>query len=64
MIKVTLDLSCTVCGHQQFHLPVKSQEGVNVKCANCSAFKCKTLDLEKALSAIHRTPVTARHAAA
>jgi len=55
MIKVTLDLSCSICGHQQFYLPINSQEGANVRCANCSAFKCKTLDLEQALSAIQRS---------
>ncbi|OHY98239.1 hypothetical protein BC443_04015 [Salinicola sp. MIT1003] len=55
MIRVTLDLSCSICGHEQFYLPINSQEGTNVRCANCSAFKCKTLDLEKALSAIQRT---------
>lgn len=64
MIRVTLDLTCSICGHQQFQLPVNSQEGVNVRCANCSAFKCKTLDLEKALSAIHRAPRVDHHAAA
>ncbi|GHB33134.1 hypothetical protein [Salinicola rhizosphaerae] len=54
MIKVTLDLTCSVCGHQQFYLPVRHEEGANVSCANCTAFKCKTLDLEKALKAIGR----------
>ena len=51
MIRVTLDLSCSICGHEQFYL----RSIINVRCANCSAFKCKTLDLEKALSAIQRT---------
>lgn len=64
MIKVTLDLTCSICGHQQFHLPVNRQEGTNVRCANCSAFKCKTLDLEKALSAISRASMDTRPAAA
>lgn len=64
MIKVTLDLTCSVCSHQQFHLPVNNQEGTNVRCANCSAFKCRTLDLEKALGAITRLRAGARSAAA
>jgi len=64
MIKVTLDLSCSICGHQQFYLPISSQEGANVRCANCSAFKCKTLDLEKALSAIQRSDSSDQSAAA
>jgi len=58
MIKVTLDLTCSVCGQHQFHLPVKGQEGANVCCANCTAFKCKTWDLEKALTAIQRRQAT------
>lgn len=64
MIKVTLDLSCSICGHEQFYLPINNQEGTNVRCANCSAFKCKTLNLEKALSAIQRTRSTDRPVAA
>ncbi|WP_342595514.1 hypothetical protein AAGT95_03120 [Salinicola lusitanus] len=64
MMKVTLDLTCSVCGHQQFHLPVNSQQGSNVRCANCSAFKCKILDLEKALSAVNRLSARGQPAAA
>ncbi|WP_251977571.1 hypothetical protein [Salinicola avicenniae] len=56
MIKVTLDLTCSICSHQQFMLPVAPSEGGNVCCANCTAFKCKTLDLERALTAMARVP--------
>ncbi|WP_144076834.1 MULTISPECIES: hypothetical protein [Salinicola] len=61
---MTLELSCSVCSHQQFYLPVNASEGANVRCANCSAFKCKTLDLEKALSAIQRSRLGHHPAAA
>lgn len=64
MIKVTLDLTCSICGYRQFHLPVKREEGTNVCCANCTAFKCKTMDLEKALTAMQRTPFRLHSAAA
>ncbi|WP_110675972.1 hypothetical protein [Salinicola sp. RZ23] len=64
MITVTLDLTCSICGHQQFHLPIKAEEGVNVCCANCSAFKCKALDLERALTAMRRSPDNRQPAAA
>ena len=64
MIKVTLDLTCSVCSHQQFYLPMNDGEGQNVRCANCSAFKCRTLDLEKALSAVHRPLSSVNPAAA
>ncbi len=52
MMKVSLDLTCSVCGHGQFRLPNRPEEGSKVCCANCTAFKCHTMDLERALMAI------------
>ncbi|WP_157956843.1 hypothetical protein [Salinicola aestuarinus] len=52
MMKVTLDLSCSICGHTQFQLPTRADEGSKVCCANCTAFKCHAMDLERALMAI------------
>ena len=51
MITVTLDLSCTICGHSRFTLPVGQDDGDSVHCANCTAYKCKAVDLERALMA-------------
>ncbi|GHB32773.1 hypothetical protein [Salinicola rhizosphaerae] len=56
MIRVTLDFNCAVCGHDQFNLPVKREDGQQIRCANCTAYKCHTLDLERALVAMRREP--------
>ncbi|KAA0019562.1 hypothetical protein F0A16_04255 [Salinicola corii] len=54
MIRVTLDLTCSICDHDQFHLPVRADERQQVRCANCTAFKCYSADLEKAMIALSR----------
>ncbi|KAA0019555.1 hypothetical protein F0A16_04210 [Salinicola corii] len=61
MMTVTLNLDCSVCGHDRFRLPIKQKGGAHVTCANCSAYKCQIRDLEKALIAAgrHRTAVSA-----
>lgn len=51
MLKVTLDLRCNVCSSEQFLLPTLSEASQDVRCADCSAFKCKSDDLERAMSA-------------
>lgn len=56
MIRVTLDLCCTICGHTRFLLPIKQQDGPNVSCANCSAYRCKAMNLEQAIRADKRLP--------
>lgn len=55
MIRVTLDLTCSICDHNQFHLPVRADERQQVRCANCTAFKCYPDDLEKAMIALDRS---------
>ncbi|WP_342595457.1 hypothetical protein AAGT95_02825 [Salinicola lusitanus] len=54
MIRVTLDLTCSICDHDQFHLPVRADERQQVRCANCTAFKCYSADLEKAMITLAR----------
>ncbi|WP_110642074.1 MULTISPECIES: hypothetical protein [Salinicola] len=54
MLKVTLDLRCNVCGGEQFLLPTLSETSEDVRCASCSAFKCKSNDLERAMSTAQR----------
>ncbi|GHB12257.1 hypothetical protein [Salinicola rhizosphaerae] len=54
MLKVTLDLSCNVCGSDQFMLPTLADDVQDVRCADCAAFKCKSDDLERAMSAVHQ----------
>lgn len=54
MIRVTLDLTCSICDRNQFHLPVRADERQQVRCANCTAFKCYPGDLEKAMIALSR----------
>ncbi|OLO07019.1 hypothetical protein BTW08_14525 [Salinicola sp. MH3R3-1] len=54
MIRVTLDLTCSICDHDQFFLPIRAEERQQVRCANCAAFKCYSADLEKAMIALSR----------
>ncbi|MDH4574542.1 hypothetical protein CUR86_20360 [Salinicola acroporae] len=54
MIRVTLDLTCSICDHDQFHLPVRADERQQVRCANCAAFKCYSADLENAMISLAR----------
>lgn len=54
MILVTLDLTCTICGSEQFHLPRYDSSSQHVRCANCRAFKCYAKDLERAMIALNR----------
>ncbi|MFC0267022.1 hypothetical protein [Kushneria aurantia] len=54
MMRVTLDLRCNECGHNQFHMPVQRMEGHGIYCASCNAFLCDTHNLEKAFQAINR----------
>ncbi|CAO1660037.1 MULTISPECIES: hypothetical protein [Salinicola] len=54
MIRVTLDLTCSICDHDQFHLPVRAEERQQIRCANCTAFKCYSADLENAMIALSR----------
>lgn len=58
MISVALDLTCSICGFGRFLLPIHRQDGANVCCANCTAYKCKALDLERVLAAVQRAPHT------
>lgn len=55
MIRVTLDLTCSICDRNQFYLPVRPDDRQQVRCANCTAFKCYSADLEKAMIALHRS---------
>ena len=50
MLKVTLDLRCNVCGGVQFLLPTSSEASGEIRCAACSAFKCKDSDLERVMA--------------
>ncbi|OLO09536.1 hypothetical protein BTW08_00105 [Salinicola sp. MH3R3-1] len=54
MLKVTLDLRCNVCGGGRFLLPTLSEASEDIRCADCSAFKCKGSDLERVMSAQHQ----------
>lgn len=54
MLKVTLDLRCNVCGSEQFLLPTLNEASQDVRCADCSAFKCKSDDLERAMYAVQQ----------
>ncbi|WP_110654596.1 hypothetical protein [Salinicola halimionae] len=54
MLKVTLDLRCNVCGGGQFLLPTLSEASKDIRCAACSAFKCKSNDLERVMSVQQR----------
>ncbi|MGM8851364.1 hypothetical protein ACS8E6_12740 [Salinicola halophyticus] len=54
MIRVTLDLTCSICDHDQFFLPIRAEERQQVRCANCAAFKCYSADLEKAMITLSR----------
>ncbi|ALM53966.1 hypothetical protein [Halomonas huangheensis] len=58
MISVTLDLTCSVCGFSRFLLPIHQLDDANVCCANCAAYTCKALDLERVLSAVQHKPQT------
>ncbi|WP_162619437.1 hypothetical protein [Salinicola peritrichatus] len=51
MWNVTLDLRCNVCGGKRFLLPALSEIAEDVRCADCSAFKCKSDDLERVMTA-------------
>lgn len=59
MLKVTLGLRCNVCGGERFLLPTLHEASEDVRCADCSAFKCKNDDLERAMSAVQRQKATA-----
>ena len=37
MITVALDLSCTICGHSRFTLPVGQDDGDSVHCSTLPA---------------------------
>ncbi|WP_087719165.1 hypothetical protein [Salinicola salarius] len=54
MIRVTLDLTCSICDHDQFFLPVRAEERQQIRCANCTAFKCYSADLENEMIALSR----------
>ena len=54
MIRVTLDLTCSICDHDQFFLPVRAEDRQQIRCANCTAFKCYSADLENAMIALSR----------
>ncbi|OLO05126.1 MULTISPECIES: hypothetical protein [Salinicola] len=54
MIRVTLDLTCSICDHDQFFLPVRAEEIQQIRCANCTAFKCYSADLENTMIALNR----------
>ncbi|WP_251977576.1 hypothetical protein [Salinicola avicenniae] len=54
MIRVTLDLTCSVCHHDQFFLPLPDSDQRHVRCTRCMAVKCHTADLEKAMIALNR----------
>jgi hypothetical protein len=54
MIRVTLDLTCSICDHDQFYLPVRAEDRQQIRCANCTAFKCYSADLENAMIALSR----------
>ncbi|MBY5926310.1 MULTISPECIES: hypothetical protein [unclassified Halomonas] len=56
MITVALDLNCSICGHSRFTIPVGRDDGDSVHCANCTAYKCKAMDLERALMATTPPP--------
>ncbi|WP_043558679.1 hypothetical protein [Chromohalobacter israelensis] len=57
MLKVTLDLRCNVCHGERFVIPTGDEQLDDIRCADCHAFKCKSDDLERAMSAIHQTTV-------
>ncbi len=54
MIRVTLDLTCSICDHDQFHLPVRADERQQIRCTNCMAFKCYSADLENTMITLAR----------
>lgn len=58
MIRVTLDLTCSICDHDQFYLPVRAEERQQIRCANCTAFKCDSGDLENEMIALSRARKT------
>ncbi|KFF47856.1 hypothetical protein GY26_17775 [Gammaproteobacteria bacterium MFB021] len=51
MLNVTLELRCNVCGGERFLLPTLDETAQDIRCAGCSAFKCKSQDLERAMAA-------------
>ncbi|WP_353980972.1 hypothetical protein [Salinicola endophyticus] len=64
MICITLDMQCSLCGSDRFHLPTQPGESPHVRCANCTAVKCQTLALESTLMASRREQTPPRHRAA
>ncbi len=54
MAPIELEMTCSICGHKRFYIPSAASPSIRVTCANCSAYQCRTQDLEKVLLSLSR----------